>query len=1499
MAHKFRVGDEVWVKGSQEWVWEAGTVEVVNSSDKEYVVLTQSSRRVMTTLVLPKNPNPEGGYPDMTSMRYINEATILSNLHRRSIYNKPYTFMGPVLVAVNPVKRIKETIEVGSPKVTQESHPFAVAEVAYQQVKFGIAQRRRIEKNGGKLEDMEVPIAQTVILSGESGAGKTESSKMVLRHLVKRCGGGELDKRLLGSNPILEAFGNAATLRNGNSSRFGKLLKLHFDDDGKTIIGASTSTYLLERSRVTTHEEGERGYHIFYQLLAALEKDASLGLKANGRDKVSTYGLSPGASKSYRYLAPKVKKTMTLGQVKGKPAISPKDAKRFIDTRKAMSDIGMNDEVIDSIFRIVAAVLLLGNMDFVDEDEPSGFVAVLGRSETSRHALEKLCFLLGFAFDPDEPDNAFVHLFTKKRIKQGSEVIIKGIEAKHARDACDAVAKALFARLFNYIVDQINVSIIERGTEDDIAIIGVLDIFGFESFARNDFEQLLINYTNESLQATFNEQIFQSEAALYKREQLVLESGDAMKLPEGNSECMDLLEGGSSKSPGVLLMIDQQGKLPQPKDSKLNDALHKSHAKSKAFGKVHPRDLDRNFIIIHYAGPVKYTVGSFLSKNADQLPKEVDEFFTGSTSPVVPVIWGSTGFKSIKEAGAKSVKSSRKGTSIVTKFRAQIIELKDYLDSTRCSFIRCVKPNPFLTRDDSNNEWFNRRYVTSQLKALSILQTAEVLKNGFPTRIAYEELTDTYSTILPDTALNSWRGLGGGSVSAFIAALFWAFEIPSDAYKLGLTKVFFKSGKLTELDGILNAATRWRNGEDQQQQDSICARFQHFFLRRRWRVVFAKMVACARFLSFLSGTQDRGSAATKIAQWWLRTHFHNTFKAKWKAAIVFQKYTRGWKKRMEYETLSAEYRKKLEREERELQERIAREERERQEAIEKARIAREKREQAEREERERKKRLEKEKKEQEKWDKEIAKSEELLKRFKKNKTKMQAKLEKQLRHLESMSVWEEGESEQAEEEQDVDEDDAGVQNADDVVDPREQAVKQQTQTYMKDINRARRHQDALAQRLAELEDAQEEFSEAQKLKEEEEQAVEEAKERDVRLKELRTKVDETRAARTRANKTLEMKKLRQRKELEDAVNSFFGLEGYRARAKSERKSQNMVKGLRFQLAYNDRKMKRHKQVRPSYMPPEGARAFYDPEEDDDTDDSGEYVYGAGGATLMTREETPQRLEARGYKAVKKGFFGGSKGWQPKKMAVDLLELTVILHTLNGTSVSTKKKPEVFHLNNKTFQFPTVIFLKPEEFKEKPYVMKFVGGFLPEHHNTTRHSLRKRELVIAFENENDFESWIDALSEYIDEDDLEASRLDPKAGHPMPKKSIVSVSDAKGRTVQKMENLIDPEEGQKYLEEHKEADPKKWVARMNLLEKSGYSEDETTRMLLSYEDEENPAEDDGTVMIKCKNCHKMQAVRFDASSCPSCDADLYPGDDDDNAEDDGVAFSEDMEDGPDI
>uniref|UniRef100_A0A0D9W1N6 Myosin motor domain-containing protein n=1 Tax=Leersia perrieri TaxID=77586 RepID=A0A0D9W1N6_9ORYZ len=492
---RFVVGSHVWIEDADE-AWMDGLVEEIN--ENELVVNCTSGKKVTINVsaAYPKDTeSPRGGVEDMTRLAYLHEPGVLQNLKSRYTLNEIYTYTGNILIAVNPFQRLPHLynnhmmgIYKGAEFGELGPHPFAIADRSYRLM----------------INDR---ISQAILVSGESGAGKTESTKMLMQYLAFMGGKAQVEGRtvqqqILESNPVLEAFGNAKTVRNNNSSRFGKFVEIQFDDNGM-ISGAAIRTYLLERSRVCQISDPERNYHCFYMICAAPPEDCK------------RYKL--GDARSFHY----------LNQSNCIELDGLDDSKEYVETRRAMGIVGISSDEQDAIFRVVAAILHLGNVEFAEGSEAD---SSMPKDEKSQFHLRTAAEL----FMCDE--KGLEESLCKRVMATRGESITKNLDPRAAALSRDALSRIVYSRLFDWLVNKINSSI---GQDPDSKIlIGVLDIYGFESFKTNSFEQFCINLTNEKLQQHFNQHVFKMEQEEYTKEEI---DWSYIQFVD-NQEILDLIE---------------------------------------------------------------------------------------------------------------------------------------------------------------------------------------------------------------------------------------------------------------------------------------------------------------------------------------------------------------------------------------------------------------------------------------------------------------------------------------------------------------------------------------------------------------------------------------------------------------------------------------------------------------------------------------------------------------------------------------------------------------------------------------------------------------------------------------------------------------------------------------------------------------------------------------------------------------------------------------------
>ncbi|XP_050215596.1 myosin-17-like isoform X1 [Mercurialis annua] len=752
------VGSHVWVEVPKV-AWIDGEVFKING--EEVHVHTTDGKTVVANIskVFPKDTEaPPGGVDDMTKLSYLHEPGVLHNLAARYELNEIYTYTGNILIAINPFQRLPHLYDThmmqqykGAAFGELSPHVFAVADVAY-----------RAMINEGK--------SNSILVSGESGAGKTETTKMLMRylaHLGGRSGveGRTVEQQVLESNPVLEAFGNAKTVRNNNSSRFGKFVELQFDKNGR-ISGAAVRTYLLERSRVCQISEPERNYHCFYLLCAAPPEE---------REK---YKLD--SPKSFHY----------LNQSNCYELDGVNDAEEYLATRRAMDVVGISEEEQEAIFRVVAAVLHLGNIEFAKGEEIDSSVI---KDEKSWYHLNTVAELL--KCNAKSLEDALI----KRVMVTPEEIITRTLDPVGALGSRDAFAKTLYSRLFDWLVEKINNSIGQDPNSKQL--IGVLDIYGFESFKFNSFEQFCINFTNEKLQQHFNQHVFKMEQEEYTKEEInwsYIEFVD-------NQDVLDLIE---KKPGGIIALLDEACMFPKSTHETFAQKLYQTFKNNKRF--IKPKLSRTSFTIAHYAGEVNYLADQFLDKNKDYVVAEHQDLLQASKCFFVAGL-----FPPLPEESSKSSKFS----SIGSRFKLQLQSLMETLNSTEPHYIRCVKPNNVL-----KPMIFENANIIQQLRCGGVLEAIRISCAGYPTRRTFDEFLLRFGVLAPEVL--------DGNNDDKAACQMILDKRGLKGYQIGKTKVFLRAGQMAELDArraeVLGNAAR----TIQRQSRTYIARREFFALRK-------------------------------------------------------------------------------------------------------------------------------------------------------------------------------------------------------------------------------------------------------------------------------------------------------------------------------------------------------------------------------------------------------------------------------------------------------------------------------------------------------------------------------------------------------------------------------------------------------------------------------------------------------------------------------------------
>ncbi|NXE41074.1 MYO15 protein, partial [Ptilorrhoa leucosticta] len=653
------------------------------------------------------------------------ESSVLLCLKKRFHRNLIYTYIGQILISVNPFKDLNIYSEDVATEYQQGTpsknapHIFAVAERAYT-----------LSQSSGQ--------EQCVVISGHSGSGKTEAAKAIVQYLTMLYQGSDSHRIRQPCNvlPILESFGNARTILNDNSSRFGKLLNVHLRHG--IVVGTSISQYLLEKSRVVFQAHGERNYHVFYELLAGL----------------------PVEQKQEMYLQ-EAESYFYLNQGRACDVLGKEDSQDFLVLVQALEGISLSDDQLSSTWAVLAAILQLGNICFTSYEKESFEHAAIASDTEIQIVANLLCVSAEFL------QSAVTHRVTVTSYDR----IFTPLSVEGAIDARDSIAKALYYLLFEWLLLRINEWL--APWESDCAV-GIVDIHGFEDLGVNSLEQLCINFANEHLQWFFSQTVIAQEEEEYSQEQLAWIPISKMY----SESCLDFL---TAKPHGILCILDDQTSLAQATDHTFLQKCHYHHGNSPWYTK--PKLPLPEFTVQHYAGPVTYQVHKFLSKNRDQLRPEVLDIFSQSRLKVVSHIFqrAKAAYGQQRELGARGKGLRPQASTLVSKFQQSLQDLTAKLRGSHAFFIRCITPNP---RKLSNV--FDVEYVNCQLRHSGILEAIHIQKEGYPVRLPFQSFLARYGLLAGSRPSSLEQRKGCEAVLAHVLGN------PSDLYQIGVTKVFLK-----------------------------------------------------------------------------------------------------------------------------------------------------------------------------------------------------------------------------------------------------------------------------------------------------------------------------------------------------------------------------------------------------------------------------------------------------------------------------------------------------------------------------------------------------------------------------------------------------------------------------------------------------------------------------------------------------------------------------------
>ncbi|KAM7130100.1 unconventional myosin-VIIa [Ciconia maguari] len=698
---------------------DSGQIQVVDDEGNEHWISPQNASHIK-----PMHPTSIHGVEDMIRLGDLNEAGILRNLLIRYREHLIYTYTGSILVAVNPYQLLPiyspEQIRLYTNKKIGEMPPhiFAIADNCY----FNMQRNNK---------------DQCCIISGESGAGKTESTKLILQFLAAISGQHSwIEQQVLEANPILEAFGNAKTIRNDNSSRFGKYIDIHFNKRG-AIEGAKIEQYLLEKSRVCRQAQDERNYHVFYCMLRGMtmEQKKKLGL---------------GKATDYNYLA--------MGNCT--TCDGRDDSKEYANIRSAMKVLMFTDTENWEISKLLASILHMGNLQYEARtyDNLDACEVVQSASLITAASLLEV--------DPQDVMNCL----TSRTIITRGETVSTPLSMEQALDVRDAFVKGIYGRLFVWIVEKINAAIYRPPSQELKSVrrsIGLLDIFGFENFTVNSFEQLCINFANENLQQFFVRHVFKLEQEEYNLENI---NWQHIEFTD-NQDALDMI---AIKPMNIISLIDEESKFPKGTDATMLHKLNSQHKLNTNY--IPPKNnYETQFGINHFAGIVYYETKGFLEKNRDTLHGDIIQLVHSSKNKFIKQI-----FQADVAMGAETRKRS---PTLSSQFKRSLELLMRTLSVCQPFFVRCIKPNEY-----KKPMLFDRELCVRQLRYSGMMETIRIRRAGYPIRYTFVEFVDRYRVLMPGVKPAYKQGDLRGTCQRIAEAVLGK----DDDWQIGKTKIFLK-----------------------------------------------------------------------------------------------------------------------------------------------------------------------------------------------------------------------------------------------------------------------------------------------------------------------------------------------------------------------------------------------------------------------------------------------------------------------------------------------------------------------------------------------------------------------------------------------------------------------------------------------------------------------------------------------------------------------------------